>query len=1465
MRILDFYMDMTKIYLNLGREEADYSFYIQIDAQDILIPAQKNQETQHYEIKLFDLGKAVQTKGNFPIFVRCKDRLTKLEFTELLESRVCCRYFSTKNPNKKVYIDTDGTLNFVFSSAEKLAKERQETGCIYAQDAKIFVETVKVGEMSLEEYIVQNGELEEKESYDLTSDLDLGVYEDELRFEITFVNEFNADIHNVSVVDYHTQKRYSLKYEIVDDVLKIDLSKIPQSGQYHIVIDTKIDNIVESKVIKIENTGVNVDTDSSPWRLIIKDDRLSLYSVRRNISHARKEIMVKSIHHKFGNEVEIKINPEDLKVANVMTRHSRLNKDIPLDYEYADGNLKINFSELDGFSAGEFWIYVVDEQGDLYQLIDDRHEKLGFSEPNRHIFLKGTLDTARYIRFVDGGYLRYRINPVSTYQALSDKIARFYSVVAMNGYFQIQLRELLDVQDVISGDNECLDFFQNEKILFVKIPDKGVLTAVKYLSVISRNQVYKLQADSLRSSVSIKSEITLFTGYHEQLAIKPITTDYFATAHKITKKIEVEIPNMKSENLEMILASGVEIREVIAINRKTLEVVGLSFEQKGQVLVVKKKDAEPFVLDKVLNYILDIVFVVDDEMVVPLVKGHKNISNVNKSQNWQISGLYSEMLCRYYITVSGGLAITVKDNYYAENWEKFKVKDDVILYEAFLSKKITDSCYAIFKYLVDTPGFEHFEHIWVIDDESSPAPEALEEKYRRICKLVVRGTRSYSKALHEAKYLFNTNSFPNYFAKKPDQVYVNTWHGTALKTLGIDMSTEAIVNSRNTIRNFAMSDYIISPNPHMTDVFADSWQLKGNYQGIILEGGYPRNDVILLGNKATVVKKLQNFSLKYDEMMPTIMYAPTWRGTDGMNPTDELQDLKEFVVKLQNDYGATHNIIMKVHYLVFDLLHQDSNLQDTSLLELLLPDHLDTNEVLQVVDILITDFSSIFFDYLLTDKPVVFYIPDKEEYMVERGLYLDLKDLPGPQVTDYDQLKKELKLIIAGKKNKYLSKYLAMKNKYLSYDDGKTTERYVKRIFKNEKSTLIKEVTVDSNKKKLLMYIGGMENNGITTAALNLLNYLDYDKYDVTVMPYPTKDEECLNNIKKLHKKARIRFSFGTPLYNSEEVLIDEKVLYSDFSKKEWENLKTGYRKNNSYRIFPNMSFDTVIDYSGYYKTVNLFSIPAEKHIIYMHNEMVKELGKIVDGRFTHSGLSLVLRLYLYADKLVNGSEILMNESKKQLSHIVEVDNSKITFARNVIDYKKILHQASENIDLNGLKSIYGNPVRIDTTTGLNFVTMGRLSPEKNQLELIKAFAKFEKEFPGARLFILGEGPLQTLINNEITKTKMRGKIVMLGHLENASAFIKELDYFVFPSLHEGQPMSLLQALVLGKKIMASNIKPNIGVLGNNEYGLIANGTAAEELYLGLKNLVSYQSEFKNFDYVKYNQEAIDDFNSLLE
>src|SRR5699024_56794 len=92
--------------------------------------------------------------------------------------------------------------------------------------------------------------------------------------------------------------------------------------------------------------------------------------------------------------------------------------------------------------------------------------------------------------------------------------------------------------------------------------------------------------------------------------------------------------------------------------------------------------------------------------------------------------------------------------------------------------------------------------------------------------------------------ILNNSTFPPYFTKKESQVYINTWHGTPLKAMGLDVE-DSLLSSQNIIKNFLSSDILLSPNPHTSEVFKRAYKLEGLYNGNLLEIGYPRTDLTI--------------------------------------------------------------------------------------------------------------------------------------------------------------------------------------------------------------------------------------------------------------------------------------------------------------------------------------------------------------------------------------------------------------------------------------------------------------------------------------------------------------------------------------------------------------------------------------------------------------------------------------------
>ncbi|MFC7392990.1 glycosyltransferase [Scopulibacillus cellulosilyticus] len=223
-----------------------------------------------------------------------------------------------------------------------------------------------------------------------------------------------------------------------------------------------------------------------------------------------------------------------------------------------------------------------------------------------------------------------------------------------------------------------------------------------------------------------------------------------------------------------------------------------------------------------------------------------------------------------------------------------------------------------------------------------------------------------------------------------------------------------------------------------------------------------------------------------------------------------------------------------------------------------------------------------------------------------------------------------------------------------------------------------------------------------------------------------------------------------------------------------------------------------------------------------------------------------------------NGEKVIINkEIRTQLG----------TFCRFAYNKSLIgwLDKRSFNIIETVGIEVGGSIIPEPSRNHFNFLNMGRLSPEKGQDNLIKAFAKFNKTQPNSRLYILGDGPLKNDLQDLIIELDLQGAVYLTGQQENPFRILKKCDCFVLSSHYEGQPMVLLEAMTLGMKIVATDIVANRTVLENGKYGILVENSI-EGLESGLYMATNDETvnQIESFDYEKYNHKAMGTFYKVL-
>ena len=321
------------------------------------------------------------------------------------------------------------------------------------------------------------------------------------------------------------------------------------------------------------------------------------------------------------------------------------------------------------------------------------------------------------------------------------------------------------------------------------------------------------------------------------------------------------------------------------------------------------------------------------------------------------------------------------------------VDNKLVIFISFHGRGYSDNPRAIYEQMRNDPRFEGYRFIWFIKHHK--------QKNINIegAKVVEYFSIPYFYYLSKAKYWVINCKMPMYICKKPNQIYLQTWHGTPLKKLAHDIDVAedtTFYRSAVTFEQMTHSydvdveryNYMISPNKFCTKVFQTSFGINRER---LVETGYPRNDFLSNFTQEDVDRIKSKYNLPKDKKI--ILYAPTWRDNSyvAAGYTFELQaDFHLWKEKLPEDTI----VLFKPHYLIINKYENDESL--TGFLYSI-PAEAEISELYIISDALITDYSSVFFDYAILNRPIYFYMYDLEEYASDlRGFYLNIHtDLPG--------------------------------------------------------------------------------------------------------------------------------------------------------------------------------------------------------------------------------------------------------------------------------------------------------------------------------------------------------------------------------------------------------------------------------------------------------------------------------------
>nr|WP_155998893.1 CDP-glycerol glycerophosphotransferase family protein [Streptomonospora sp. PA3] len=356
-----------------------------------------------------------------------------------------------------------------------------------------------------------------------------------------------------------------------------------------------------------------------------------------------------------------------------------------------------------------------------------------------------------------------------------------------------------------------------------------------------------------------------------------------------------------------------------------------------------------------------------------------------------------------------------------------------ILFDSYTGRQFSDSPHSIYAELRSREEWADHPMSWLVKDGQVNLPDDLTR--------VRHNGRDFYEALARSSHLVTNSRQPAWFTRRPGQVVVQTWHGSMLKRIGFD-----IENIRGKSRDYHEKlawetrqwDYLVSPSPWATPILRRAFRFEGE----ILETGYPRNDIFFSARREAIAERTRR-RLGLPEGKKVVLYAPTWRDdkyyTRGKHKLDLHLDLRRMYEKLGDD----HVLLVRRHPRVVDsvpIVGRDF-VYDVSL-------YPEIMELFLITDVLVTDYSSMMFDFANTGRPMLFFTYDIESYRDNlRGFYFDFEETaPGPLLKHSDDVIGAL-LDVDEVAARYGDKYKAFTDRFCPLDDGNAAARVVDRVF----------------------------------------------------------------------------------------------------------------------------------------------------------------------------------------------------------------------------------------------------------------------------------------------------------------------------------------------------------------------------------------------------------------------------------
>lgn len=782
---------------------------------------------------------------------------------------------------------------------------------------------------------------------------------------------------------------------------------------------------------------------------------------------------------------------------------------------------------------------------------------------------------------------------------------------------------------------------------------------------------------------------------------------------------------------------------------------------------------------------------------------------------------------------------------YPRYYDTLPIVPKTILLESQHGREFEGIIFSIASHLAQTSAYDAFEITVVATKEKVKRfREKLEANGLSRVSLSIRGSKDYYRRLATSNYLINDNTFLPFFVKKEGQIYLNTWHGTPLKTLGCAVTGGGHLIG-NAQKNFFLADYLLVPNEHTDSVLRRDYQLDQLATGKRLFGGYPRNTVFFESEEVLEARKeALGFSGKR-----LYAYLPTYRGdfVAGATATSDML-LRSHLLELDQRLSDDECLLVNLHPVAKSAIDFSEFKRIQTF-----PTAYNTYEVLAIADVLITDYSSVFFDFACTRKKIVLFTYDQEEYLRDRGMYFSMEALPFPKVAT------PAGVLDACRSEKRYDDTEFLKT-FCPYEGADATEKLCRHVILGER--LLREADFPKNgKENVLIYAGNLAQNGITTALFGLLKTIDCTRRNYILLSDLQRLQPYADAVNRIPPGVSYVIHHGDVALTYRDRVVRMLFKLGILSAQRFMQLYQHRFQQDTLRTLGTAKIDTVIHFTGYEDQFILwFSTFKCRRMIYAHSDMCHEVKTRGNAR-----QDVYQSVYDQFEHVVAVTQDLIPSTQSLISNGRPID-----VVRNMIDYRGVLEKSAadlqfdeDTLSTHSLEQI--QDILADTSLK-KVVSVGRFSPEKGHLRLLDAFKRLLEQAPSTRLFIIGgnsyQGWYQRTLNHVIAQG-LQDRVVLICKVSNPFPFVKACDGFVLSSFYEGFGLVLAEADILGLPVISTDIVGPRLFMQANGGTLVDN--SEEGLYQGIQQLLNGEIKPMHVDYEAYNQENVRAFEALFE